>query len=52
MTLKANMSLNVNSQHADSVIESERNEKYRLLVSIIEKKVAKITKSNEKIAAR
>jgi hypothetical protein len=49
---KSNMNLNLNSQHGDSVMESERNEKYRLLISMIEKKVAKITKSNEKIAAR
>ena len=31
---------------------NERNEKYRLLISVLEKKCGRITKDNEKIAAR
>lgn len=51
MTLKQNINCNVNS-HQDSAGDYERNEKYRQLTSVLEKKCAQISKSNEKIAAR
>ena len=46
------MTLISNANQSSEAGNNERNEKYRLLISVLEKKCGKITKDNEKIAAR
>lgn len=52
MTLKTAMNASINNHQASSSNEQDNNEKYRQLTLILEKKILKISKSNEKIAAR
>lgn len=52
MTLKTTMNASINNHQTSSSNEQDNNEKYRLLTVILEKKILKITKSNEKIGAR
>lgn len=52
MTLKGTFSSNIGNHQADNSNEQDNNEKYRLLGIILEKKIEKMSTSNEKIAAR
>lgn len=53
MTLKHNLSSFRSANHqTDSTNDQDRNEKYRLLTLVMEKKCEQIAKSNEKISVR
>lgn len=51
MTLKTTFS-NMNNHQTSSISDQDNNEKYRLLTLILEKKIRKFSKENEKIGAR